>query len=74
MKCAFISGMACSAKPGTGCTFTRIFHSVKKLKKKEILVGIIAPFLPNPLIDNAIVLFSHCWINRKYMSISRSEM
>jgi hypothetical protein len=35
---------------------------MKKLKKKEIL-GIIAPFLPSPLIDKAIGLGYLYWIN-----------
>jgi hypothetical protein len=39
-----------------------VLSSVKKLKKKEIL-GIIAPFLPAPLIDKAIALGYLHWIN-----------
>ncbi|MFO7669268.1 MAG: DUF1858 domain-containing protein [Bacteroidales bacterium] len=39
-----------------------VLSSVKKLKSKEIL-GIIAPFLPVPLIDKAIGLGYQYWIN-----------
>jgi hypothetical protein len=39
-----------------------VLSSVKKLKKKEIL-GVIAPFLPAPLIDKAIGLGYLYWIN-----------
>ncbi|MEE4115756.1 MAG: DUF1858 domain-containing protein [Marinilabiliaceae bacterium] len=41
-----------------------VLSSVKKLKKKEIL-GIIAPFLPAPLIDKAIGLGYLYWIDKK---------
>jgi hypothetical protein len=41
-----------------------VLSSVKKLKKNEIL-GIIAPFLPAPLLDKAIGLGYKHWIEEK---------
>ncbi|MDF1576643.1 MAG: DUF1858 domain-containing protein [Bacteroidales bacterium] len=40
-----------------------VLSSVKKLKKNEIL-GIIAPFLPAPLLDKAIGLGYQHWIRK----------
>lgn len=40
-----------------------VLSSIKKLGNKEIL-GIIAPFLPAPLIDKAIGLGHQYWINK----------
>ncbi len=40
-----------------------VLSAVKKLNKKEIL-GIIAPFLPAPLIDKAISLGYQYWIKQ----------
>jgi len=46
-----------------------VLSSVKKLKKNEIL-GIIAPFLPAPLLDKAIGLGYQHWIQE----ISKEEI
>jgi hypothetical protein len=40
-----------------------VLSSVKKLKKREIL-GIMAPFIPVPLIDKAIGLGYQYWIDK----------